>query len=399
MTPHALLAALFWVSAAAVTYTYLGYPVLIWVLARCFGRPREPAVSDGERPTVSMLIAAHDEEAVIGSRIGNALAMNYPPEKLEVVVASDGSTDETAEVARRFANHRVRVLDFAQRRGKSATLNAAFGALRGDLVLLSDANTECDPDAADRIVRWFGDPKVGAVCGRLVLRDPETGRNADGLYWRYETFLKQCEGRLGALLGANGGLYAIRRELLEPIPDQTIVDDFVIPLLAVVRTGCSIVFDPDAVAWEETAPGLAPEFRRRARIGAGGFQSIALLYPLLDPRRGWIAFTFFSHKVLRWTCPLFLVALLVASAALSGRPFYRACLAAQVGFYAASLAVLALPGQRTAPRLLRLAGMFTLMNAALLVGLWRWARRTQGGTWARTPRPVASRDRQDAATE
>src|SRR5262249_30950742 len=146
------------------------------------------------------------------------------------------------------------------------------------------------------------------VCGRLVLTDPATGCNVDSYYWRYETFLKRCEGRLGALLGANGAIYAIRRELYTPIPGNTIVDDFVIPLRAKLRTGCRIVYDGDAVAREETPPNVGAEFHRRSRIGAGGFQSIGLLWRLLNPRSGWVAFTFFSHKILRWVCPFFLVA-------------------------------------------------------------------------------------------
>src|SRR5262249_38664493 len=158
--------------------------------------------------------------------------------------------------------------------GKAATLNAAFAELAGDIVLLSDANTFTDATAARNIVRWFADPRVGVVCGRLVLTDPATGGNADSLYWRYETFLKECEGRLGALPGATGGIYAFRRGLYAPIPDDTIVDDFVIPLAAKLRTGCAIVYDRDAVAREETAPDVRAEFRRRSRIGAGGFQSI-----------------------------------------------------------------------------------------------------------------------------
>jgi cellulose synthase/poly-beta-1,6-N-acetylglucosamine synthase-like glycosyltransferase len=220
-----------------------------------------------------------------------------------------------------------------------------------------------------------------------VLCTPEAGRNADSIYWRYETFLKRCESRLGALLGANGAIYAIRKKLYAPIPEDTLVDDLVIPLLTKLRTGCKIIYDCDAIAWEETPPDVASEFHRRARIGAGGFQSIGMLWRLLDPRRGWVAFTFLSHKVLRWFCPFFLLGMLASNVALAfGSPFYRALLAGHVGFYAASAVMAFLPAQAGSWKLLRLTTMFTGMNLALLVGFWRWLRGVQGGAWRRTAR-------------
>jgi cellulose synthase/poly-beta-1,6-N-acetylglucosamine synthase-like glycosyltransferase len=316
--------------------------------------------------------------------------MDYPAEKLDIVVASDGSVDATAAIVRRYADRGVRLLDFGPRRGKAAALNAAVAELKSDLILLSDANTYTDAAAARKIVRWFKDPAVGAVCGRLVLTSPETGDNADGLYWKYETFLKRCESRLGGLLGSNGAIYAIRRGLYFPIPDNTIVDDFVIPLQAKLRTGCAIVYDCEAVAREETAPGVRAEFHRRSRIGAGGFQSIFLLWRLLDPRRGWVAFTFLCHKILRWLCPLFMIGALLGSLLLWDDPLYFGLSCAQVGFYLVSLLAAMVPARFRPLKPLRLATMFTSMNLALLVGLWRFVRGRQTGLWRRTPRLAES---------
>src|SRR5207244_3480535 len=155
---------------------------------------------------MTLLIAAHDEAEVIGERLENALAVDYPAGKFEIVVASDGSSDATAAIVRSFADRGVRLLDYHPNRGKSATLNAAWNEIHGELVLLSDANTFIEPGAPKRLARWFDDASIGAVCGRLVLVDPASGRNVDGLYWRYETFLKLCESRLDALLGANGAI-------------------------------------------------------------------------------------------------------------------------------------------------------------------------------------------------
>ena len=380
---------LFWICAAPIVYAYGCYPVIIWCLARCFGRRAQaPAGPAGEWPSLSLLVVAHNEEAVIEDRIQNALAMDYPPERLEVVVASDGSSDGTTEVVRRFQGQGVRLLDYAERRGKAAVINAAMTELKGDIVLLSDANTRIDPAAARKLVRWFGDPAVGAVCGQVILIGSETGQNVDNLYWTYETYLKEHEARLGGLLGANGAIYALRRDLYVPVPDGTIVDDFVIPLLAKLRTGCRIVFDGEALAREEISPSLYAEFRRRARLGAGGYQSLRTLYPLLSPRRGWVAFTLFSHKVLRWLGPFFLIGMLGTSALLSDREPYRALLWGQLGFYGLSLLGLLLPGRLKVLRLLLLATLFTGLNVAFLVGFWRWLWGRHDGTWVPTPRSV-----------
>jgi cellulose synthase/poly-beta-1,6-N-acetylglucosamine synthase-like glycosyltransferase len=337
-----------------------------------------------------LLIAAHNEEGVIDARIENALAMDYPAARLEVAVASDGSTDGTVDIVRRYEPRGVRLLDFQPRRGKAAALNAAIQQLEGEILLLSDANTFTDATAARNLVRWFQDPEMGAVCGRLVLTDGQTGRNVDGVYWKYETFLKRCEGRLGGLLGANGAIYAIRKDLYTPIPDNTIVDDFVIPLLAKVRTGCSIVYDADAIAREETAPDIGAEFHRRSRIGAGGYQCIGLLWRLLNPRQGWVAFTFFSHKVLRWVCPFFLAGMLAANVAVANHWFYRFTLVAQVTFYLVAAVGAVVPGAGKVSKTVRLATLFSGMNLALFFGFWRWLSGRQQGTWRRTARLAAS---------
>jgi cellulose synthase/poly-beta-1,6-N-acetylglucosamine synthase-like glycosyltransferase len=383
----AALEVVFWLCLASVVYAYVGYPVVIRCLAGVAGRRAAPPDPPAESlPRISLLVAAYNEASIIAARIENALAMDYPADRREIVVATDGCSDATAEVVRGFAGRGVRLLEYAQRRGKSSVLNDSIPQLTGDVVILSDANTFTEPSAARCLARWFADPAVGVVCGRLVLTDPVTGSNADSLYWKYETFLKKCEGRLGALLGANGGIYAVRRACFSPIPPDTIVDDFVLPLQAKLRTGCSIVYDAAAVAHEETPPNIAAEFRRRARIGAGGFQSTGRLWRLLNPACGWVAFTFFSHKILRWACPFFLIAMLVTCVLLSRQPLYLALLAAQTLFYTLSAVVPLLPTTARLLKPLRLTTMFTGMNLALLLGFWRWATGTQGGTWRRTVR-------------
>jgi cellulose synthase/poly-beta-1,6-N-acetylglucosamine synthase-like glycosyltransferase len=379
--------SVFWLSTAGVLFVYVGYPVLIWTAARLFGRTPTPFdESRDSLPVVSIIIAAHNEETVIRERIQNLLALDYPSDRLEILIASDGSTDRTCELVREFSTPHLRLLDFAANRGKAAVLNDAFAIARGDIAVLSDANTMMDAQAVRRLVQWFADERVGVVCGRLVLIDPQTGSNADGLYWKYETFLKNCEARLGALLGANGALYAIRRSLYPTLSQRIAVDDFVVPLLARINSGCRIEYDTRAVAFEETPPEVHSEFARRSRIGAGGFQSLALLWPLLNPLRGWVAVSFLSHKLLRWICPFFLVGALVASVALSGAGLYRLALVMQVSLYLVAALGYRWPQLASIHKAARLPTMFTAMNLALLAGFFTWVARRQGGTWARTAR-------------
>jgi exosortase len=379
---------LFFACAAGVLYTYALYPAILYPLSRLFGRSSvAPRLDDAALPSITLLIAAHDEQAVIEGRVRNALALDYPRDRMQIVIASDGSTDRTNEIVRQFADQGVELFDYSVRRGKAAVLNIAMRHVRGEIVLLSDANTHTQPDAARALVRWFDDPQVGAVCGKLVLTDAQGGNNADGLYWRYETFLKRQESRLGALLGSNGAIYAIRKEQFVPIPNNTIIDDFVIPLEVRLRHGSRIVYDESAVAHEESSENMHAEYRRRARIGAGGWQAIGLLWRLLDPRQGWIAFTFLSHKVLRWICPFLMLGALAANLILCGSRFYMDLFIAQSAFYALAGCGQFATGSSRPARLARLPAMFVAMNAALLMGFLRWLQGPQSGMWARTRRP------------
>jgi cellulose synthase/poly-beta-1,6-N-acetylglucosamine synthase-like glycosyltransferase len=381
------IAIVFWICFAAVAFAYLGYPILIFVLSRLFGRaPASSGDTDSNLPVVSLLIAAHNEEVDIEARILNALALDYPAGKLEITIASDGSTDATNEIVRRYADRGVHLFAYEKNRGKTTVLNETVPQLRGEIVLLSDANTHMAPDVARRLAAWFTDPEIGAVCGRLVLTDPRTGRNVDGIYWKYETFLKKCESRLGALLGSNGAIYAIRKSLFPTVRPGTLIDDFVIPLEAKRLSGCRIVYDTRAVACEETAPTILAEFRRRVRIGAGGFQSIGMLWPLLSPAHGWVSLTFLCHKILRWACPFLLIGMLLTNILLAGDPLYSNLLWGQVAFYTMSIVGHWLPSQPRFLRYFRLPTMFTTMNLALLLGFFRWLRGRQTGTWTRTDR-------------
>lgn len=384
------LAGVVLTSLALVGYAYAVYPLLVHLLARACGRRiAARPLSDDELPAVSLLISALNEEKWIADRILNALHQDYPAGRLRVVIASDGSTDRTCQIVRDLAARypgRIVLFDFDSRRGKATVLNSVVPQLPTEIVALSDANTFFDRDAVRNLVRWFRDRRVVAVCGQLRLVDPATGNNVDSLYWRYENFLKVREALLGALLGANGAVYAIRRSQYVPIPGDTIIDDFVIPLQMKLHSGGQIIYDATAVATEETPPQVADEFRRRARIGAGGYQSAVRLWPLALPSAGWTSLAFVSHKLFRWLAPLCLVLAFAANLLLLDMPAFRLLLALQAAFYLLAAAGSLLPGRSAAVRGLRLATLFTSMNAALAVGFWRWLAGLQGGTWQRTAR-------------
>ncbi len=279
----------------------------------------------------------------------------------------------------------MRLIQYPIRRGKASVLNDTVPEARGEIIVFSDANTMTQPNSIKQLVRHFADEQVGAVCGKLELIDPASGQNVDGIYWKYENFLKGCEGRINGLLGVNGGIYALRKELYEPIPTNAIVDDFLIGMRIHLRRR-RLIYDPTAVALEETPDTIGQEFHRRSRIGAGGFQSLQWLWPLLSPTYGWVGFTFWSHKIYRWMCPLLMVGALATNIALASQPLYLTLLLGQLAFYLiAAIGLGWLTGSRL-PRALRLPAMFVSMNAALLMGLWRSLRGIRGGTWKRTER-------------
>lgn len=385
---------LFWGAAFLILHTYLLYPLLLvaadGVAQLCSNVRYMKGGSDRRReggtylPSVTVVVAAYNEERCIAAKLANSLALDYPADRLEVLVGSDGSTDRTDQLVGGVGNPRV-VLSRAERVGKTGVLNRCVPSAQGEIVVLTDANTSLRPSAVRELVRHFADPEVGAVCGRLKLYNPTRRDYEESAYWFYESILKLYEGKHGAVMGANGGLYAIRRRLFTQLPPSTIVDDFVIPL-RILAGGYLVRYEPQAVAWEETTEDYRQEFGRRARIAAGNFQSLRLLARLLSPARGWAAFAFFSHKLLRWCAPALMAVALAANLALAGRGSYRAALALQLGFY-----LLALAGRlgvlRGWPRRLASAAYyFVAMNLAIAVGFWRFARSSQGAAWERTAR-------------
>ena len=327
----------FWLSLAAVAYVYFGYPLLLLAWRRLANRP----VARGPwEPRVTIVIAAHNEAACIGAKIRNCLGLEYPAGKLRLVLSLDGPTDGTERIVESFGDEpRLRVVHSEEQRGKAAALNAALPLADGEVVVFADARQRLDTDAIRHLVADLADPSVGVAGGELLLADADDGAaDGVGLYWRYEKLLRRLESDIHSMLGASGALYAIRRELLAPIPDDTILDDMLIPLRAVLA-GQRVVFEPRAQAFDK-ACHPAREYRRKVRTLAGNYQLLTQMPALLDPRRNPVFLQFVSHKLGRLVVPYFLVLLLASSAflALTRGGIYALAFWAQAAVYLLALA-------------------------------------------------------------
>lgn len=373
---------LFWTSLAIVVYTIVVYPLLMWCVSRLWPRRwEEPA----EWPLVSLVIAAYNEELVIRDKIENSLSLDYPPERLEILIASGGSTDETVRIAREYESRGVRVLELPSKRGKASAVNDGTAASRGAVLCLSDANVMLRPDALKRLILPLQDAVIGAVTADVQLQSEQSDFGAgESLYYKLERAVQRGESRFGSVMGVDGGLYVIRRELFQQLPIDTILDDFVTSM-RVCRQQRRIVYAADAVATENGTPSWRDEFRRRVRVMVGAVQSIKRRQwpPVTRPVEVW---QYVSHKLLRWLQPLWLLLLLGSSAALwNEHRVYQAAAAGQAVFY--GLAVMA--AISPAFRRTQLGGApfyFSISHLAMLIGLVKGVFSRPNGVWKRTPR-------------
>jgi cellulose synthase/poly-beta-1,6-N-acetylglucosamine synthase-like glycosyltransferase len=367
-----ILRGLFWGSLAGLVWTHAAYPLAATALARRRPRP----VAKGEiTPSVTLIVPVHDEEDVIVGRLENLLTLDYPPELLEIVVGSDGSTDRTDELVEEVAAREGRVrLVRCPRGGKLATINRLHGEGSGEILAFTDANTRWEPEALRKLVRSFADPEVAYVTGRLELRDAE-GTNREGVYWRLELRLREAESALGSITGGNGAIYAVRRG---DFVAQPYGQDAALPALLADR-GRRAVYDPEAVAWEKPARDLEDEYGRKARMFRWSWYHVLAARPgrAADPlfRLQW-----FSHRTLRYGSGLLHLVLLAASLGLVPRGrVYRLALAAQIaGLSLAAAGKLRAPVPGAA-----LAYYYTLVTWATVVGLVRYLRGGIPGTWER----------------
>ena len=381
--------AVFVLCLAAVAYPYVGYPALLWLWSRFRTRP----VRKGDvRPALTVVVPARNEAAVIGEKVANTLAQDYPRDRLEVLVVSDGSTDGTDEIVADFEDERVRLLPCPPL-GKAHALNAGAEAARGEILAFTDADMRLVPGALARLVENFADPGVGGVSARRRYRMPQGGEATDstgtgeGLYWRYETWLKRTESRVGSVFGADGGLYALRRELFVPLEEPAQADDLAISA-RVPGQGYRLVFEPDAVASDEAPADARAEFRRKVRIAAHSLRALRELGSGLW-RNGFHSFALVSHKLLRYLVPLFLVGAFLSNLALlGGGMLYAATFAAQALLYGLAAAGHLLRETRAGGALpLMIPYFFCFTNLAAFLGILSvlvgrrevaWATRTDG---------------------
>lgn len=380
-----MLVIIFWIAVLWVLYTYLLYPIMLLLISA-----GKRAVRHGvpeSWPQVSLVIAAHNEEAVLEEKLENSLALDYPSDRIQIIVASDGSTDATESIAASYADRGVVLHRVEERGGKTQAQNEAVRLAQGEFLVFSDANSMYDAQALKRIIEPFVDPSVGCVCGELRYANPEgdAAGKGEGIYWRYEQFLKRRESALSSTLGANGSIYALRRDLFEEL-DADIISDFIMPV-RVWRRGFRAVYEPSAIAEERSGGTFADEFHRRTRIIARSLRGLWSERGVLNPlAHGWFAVQMISHKVMRWMVPLAMIAAFVSNALLRDIAPYGFFFNAQLVLYGLALLGNLLPAHLGRLALFYIPAHFVAINAGALLGLLRFISGRRYRIWQPTSR-------------
>jgi glycosyltransferase involved in cell wall biosynthesis len=363
-----MIEIVFWSAATLIVYVYAGYPLLLG-LVRALGGARRVAVGE-HRPPLTLIVSAYNEAEIIGEKIANSLSLDYPADRLEVLVVSDASSDATDAIVAGVSDPRVRLIRMAERGGKTLGLNSAAREARGEILVFSDANAIYLRDALVNLTRNFADPQVGAVIGESTYSAAEGGADEEeSLYWKYEIAIKRLESAIGSVVGGDGAIYAIRKALYRPMRADAL-SDFVNPL-QIVRGGHRCVYEPAARSVEKAAGDFDREFRRKVRIVNRAWRAMMSMKDLLNPlRHGLFAFEIISHKLLRWLVPLFMAVALGANFALAGSGwFYAATLAVQLAVYLLVAVAYPLRQRVQLPRLLAVPFYFVMVNIASARGI------------------------------
>lgn len=369
----------FWLAVGLIAFAYVGYSLAILVLSRFVHNPvkRSPI-----EPKVTYLITAYNEEKNIAAKLEQVMTLDYPGDKLEIIVASDGSTDRTDEIVKGFADRGVKLVHVEGRVGKTGTQNRAVRQASGEIVIFSDATTRYERSAIRNLVRNYADPSVGAVSGRYEYCNPTGAAIGLGsiLFWKYENTIKTMQTNIKTITGCCGCIYSVRREAYTPLPAD-IISDLVEPL-KVLEKGYRIVFEPEAIAYEETTEKSKEEFRMRVRVIMRGMRGLLYMKKLFNPlRHGFVAFQLFSHKVLRWLVPVFLAVALVSNLLLAGDWFYNTTLALQIVFYALALIGFVAEKRNILAKPLTIPLYFVTVNLAAVVAMYRIWQGHKAVTW------------------
>lgn len=385
-----IIAVIFWLTIFLLIHTYIFYPFSLKLLLTFRKKTRAERIYS--LPSVSILISAFNEEKVIAERIGNIKSLEYDFNRVELIIGSDCSSDKTNEILNQKSheNSWVRTQIFSIRRGKAAVLNDLAHLAKNEILVFTDANTKFEKDALLQLVYKFSDEKVGGVCGRLVLEEPANDfdkTNRERLYWKYETQLKKLEGELGILIAANGGIYAIRKELFTKFPVDEAVTDDLYQTLAVLNRGYNFIYAFDAVASEDVSKEIITEFRRKIRFAATNFQTLKFFKGLLFRKKLILSYALWSHKVIRWFVPLILMLLFVTNILLINySQLYYSIFIIQAGFYISAFIGFILNVIKVNVLFFSLIYYYVLTNLALLIGLIKFLSKKHAYVWDSTPR-------------
>lgn len=378
---------LFTISVSLVVFSYLMYPVIIYFLT--FLKKINVQERKDFQPTISVIISFFNEEDIIESTLNNFLNLDYDYNKIEFVLGSDNSTDRTNEILTGFQKKHpnFKIFLFEKRRGKSHVLNDLVKAAKGDVLVFSDANTIYEKDAIKQLVKFYVDPKIGGVSGKLVLTHNKYDiTNHEANYWNFETWIKCNEGKLGILIGANGGIYSIKRDLYTNIPSEyPVMDDFFISL-KVLEKGKYFLYENKAIAIEEAAPDTRIEFKRKIRNNAIDLSTIKAIKTLLKPNKGLIAFALWSHKLIRWFTPIFLILIFISNYFLIDNVFFNLIFKLQIIFYLSAILGYILSVFKIKLLPFSLVYYFTIINIGLLIGIIKFFTGKQTAFWQSTKR-------------
>lgn len=357
-------------------YIYFFYPLILSLKP---GREKPPEREfHAYLPAVSILVPAYNEESHVEKKILNILEQDYPKEKMEILFASDGSTDRTVEIAKSFKEQNIKVFDFRERRGKNAILNDVASQAMGEILVFTDSNALFVKSTIRKLVNHFKDDRVGLVCGHLkYLKDTDQGvGKGEGLYFQYESWIKRLESRWGAVSVVTGSIYAIRKSLFIPV-DSDVANDFLHPVF-VGSKGYKVSFEPGAIVYEKPTSSTSEEFKRRVRITTRGFTAFSRYREKYHILRGMRGFCFFSHKLLRWFVPFLLIGLIVTNLFLVS-PFFKATLLAQLAFYIAALLGTFIKGR--GGKVFVVPFYFCMINLAAMVAFINFLRGKRQAIW------------------